>query len=67
MMTAPSPANEKNGIGAASVDSATQPDGTFIFRKHLQLDERSRGSGRYAEFRSLLRVFGEDRIVLERE
>jgi hypothetical protein len=67
MVTVPSPANEKNGIGAASVDSATQPDGTFIFRKHFHLDSDLVAPARYAEFRSLLRVFYEDCIVLEKE
>ncbi|MFA4948043.1 MAG: DUF3857 domain-containing protein [Candidatus Krumholzibacteriia bacterium] len=67
MVTAPLPANEENEIGAASVDFASRADGTHVFRKRLQLDENLVAQTRYADFRSLLRTFHEDRIVLERE
>jgi hypothetical protein len=67
MITGLSPANEKNGIGDASAELASLPDGTHVFRKRLQLDEDLVAPARYADFRSLLRTFSEDRIVLERE
>ncbi len=67
MITALTPANAENGIGAVSANFAAQPDGTFIFRKRLQLDDGFVDPARYGDLRSLLRTFHEDRIVLEKE
>lgn len=57
----------KEDIGEASVRLAAEPDGKQLFIRHLLLASDRVPPESFDRFRSLLTVFAEDRIVLERE
>ncbi len=60
-------ANEKNDIGTALAETQTPSDGTWLFRKHLQLDRDVVLPAAYGDLRSLVRSFAENPIVVEKE
>jgi len=59
--------NETRGIGSISVVSARTDDGTLEYNSRLVLATGIVRPESFGVFRSLLRAYGQDRIVLERE
>jgi hypothetical protein len=66
LITTPLDAKDQNDIGAALVDIQPQSDGTCVFHRQLVLSRDVVDPASYGDLRSLLRVFGEDRIVVEK-
>ncbi len=60
-------AREGNGIGSTEILNARAADGTLTFRSGLRLDAGWVSPAAYDDFRTLLRVYAQDRIVIERE
>jgi len=66
-ITDPYSVREANGVGSASADVTKTDDGTLRFKSRLVLSSGLVRPASYGDFRSLLRAYGQDRIVFEKE
>ncbi len=62
-----SSAREQNGIGSTEVLSTQAADGALGFQSGLRLETGRVDPASYGDFRALLRVYGQDRIVIEKK
>jgi hypothetical protein len=67
IVSLPRPGNEQNEIGSALVTVESAPDGKMTCRKSLTIDSDLVRPGDYSKLRSLLHIFSDDRLVLEKE
>lgn len=66
-VTDPFSARERNDIGDVQCVYASEADGTMRSQSHLLLVGGIVRPGSFSDFRALLRAYGQDRIVLEKE
>jgi len=67
VVSLPQSGEGRNDIGSSVVAVESAPDGDMTCRKTLAIDGDFVLPGDYPDLRSLLRTFGEDRIVLEKK